>query len=874
MKIYIYGTGSGAKRFVETIESIGEKIDIIAFIDGDNTKHGKIYYNRPIIDITSINDNCLYDYIFIAAEFKEIYFKILSHDIPQEKVIVVYPKVLEEIYEEEREKFDRLSVHLLSGLLDFSYSKSVGIYFIKNEKGTSLEDRDIKVNVLEYLHLKNSLETNDFHEKMLRLMKTNFDYAVITGEAIDIYYLLLNEGVPREKIIILSEETIELLYDNEIKKRNEIKFIYGTQAYPVVLYNEQEKFNKIVFDRCNRPVVSIVIPVEDTWEYTYNCLVSIKENTDEVNYEVILLVNPFATYIQTIKNYIYNIKIVEDNLKEQRGYNLNINSILQEAKGTYIHILHNKTNVQKGWLSTLLKTINKNEDIGLIGSKIVLSSEKVKSAGGIVFNDGSIESYGSNFNLTAPEVNYLKEVDWISPESMLVKKEVLEGVKESSLSFLTSTYYAINLAFEIRKMGYKIVYQPMSTVVSFNIKEEQNSCRIDSKTFVDRHKQARCNQTEFGKHQLKARERSKKTIIIIENYCCRFDQDAGSRTIFQYIELFIDMGLSVKYLPDDFTPTQPYTSILQQMGVEVLYGSYYAMRWKRWIKDNSQDIDYVFINRPNNACKYAEYIRKNTEAKIIYNVVDLHFLREEREFQVTKNIKLLESSNKNKIIEEKIINSADIVTTLSYDEKDIMEKQFNPKKVMILPIFCYKEFINHDYTQIPNRKDLLFVGGFGHRPNEDAVLWFLDTIWPKVRAKIHGIKFYIVGSNPTNMILQRKSEDIIVTGYVSDDELQKLYSRCKICVIPLRYGAGIKGKTIEAMYNGIQIVSTQIGLEGLPEVEKIIPPIDDSEEFGDKIIDLYYDDEGIRKNIQNYEVYIIDRFSYKHARDVMDKLIK
>ena len=96
----------------------------------------------------------------------------------------------------------------------------------------------------------------------------------------------------------------------------------------------------------------------------------------------------------------------------------------------------------------------------------------------------------------------------------------------------------------------------------------------------------------------------------------------------------------------------------------------------------------------------------------------------------------------------------------------------------------------------------MFVGGFAHGPNIDAAIWFVTQVYPLIREK-EKIPFYIVGSNPTDEVKALANDDVIVTGFVSDEELDRIYSNCKMAVVPLRYGAGVKGKVIEALYNGM-----------------------------------------------------------------------
>ena len=122
------------------------------------------------------------------------------------------------------------------------------------------------------------------------------------------------------------------------------------------------------------------------------------------------------------------------------------------------------------------------------------------------------------------------------------------------------------------------------------------------------------------------------------------------------------------------------------------------------------------------------------------------------------------------------------------------------------------------------REGLLFVGGFAHPPNADAVLWFAREIFPLIRRELPDVKFYVAGSKVTDEIkaLEETESGIIIKGFVSEEELAQLYGQCRVVVVPLRYGAGVKGKVVEAIYNGAPIVTTSTGAEGIPFADTVL----------------------------------------------------
>ena len=167
--------------------------------------------------------------------------------------------------------------------------------------------------------------------------------------------------------------------------------------------------------------------------------------------------------------------------------------------------------------------------------------------------------------------------------------------------------------------------------------------------------------------------------------------------------------------------------------------------------------------------------------------------------------------------------------------------------------------------QFSLRKNLLFVGGFGHPPNEDGVTWFCKEVWPKITAAIPGIVFTIVGSKVTPAISQLKSANINVAGFVNDFDLKKIYDSTKIAIIPMRYGAGVKGKTVEAMYNGIPVVSTTIGLEGMPGIYDFMQAFDSADAFAEAIIRLYNNEILLKELSEKETAYINTYFTQEAA---------
>ena len=138
-----------------------------------------------------------------------------------------------------------------------------------------------------------------------------------------------------------------------------------------------------------------------------------------------------------------------------------------------------------------------------------------------------------------------------------------------------------------------------------------------------------------------ARDRSskKKHLLFVDHYLPHYDQDAGSKATLQYLKIFVKNNIQVHFIGDNFYdyPDTPYLETLTQMGIEVLYGNWYANHWQEWINENGHYFDYVILSRPHIAEKYIDIVRESSDAKIIYFGHDLHFLRERREYEIKED---------------------------------------------------------------------------------------------------------------------------------------------------------------------------------------------------------------------------------------------
>jgi len=444
------------------------------------------------------------------------------------------------------------------------------------------------------------------------------------------------------------KQTINSIQEYSKKRRNYNKALCLSETPNGIV--SLSNCEKIIFPQFSIPLVSIIIPVYNQFTFTYHCLESIKNTIKDIPYEIIIADDCSTDLTRDIQKISENINVVRNttNLRFLK----NCNNATKEARGTYIVFLNNDTVVQPDWLSSLLSIIEKNEKVGLVGSKLIYANGLLQEAGGIIWNDASSCNYGKSCDPNNSDFNYVKEVDYISGCSILIRASLWQQLGGFDEYFAPAYFEDTDLAFQVREAGYKVVYQPSSVVIHYegisngtNVTTGQKKYQeINKIKFAKKWKEELLKkQLSFGQEEFLARDRSrnKKRLLVIDQHVPFIDQDANSKNTFSNLELFAKIGYQVTFWGDDFCPHQPFTFMLQQLGINVLYGDWYKTNHVKWLKNNSCYFDYVYLNPSSIAIKYIHVIKKCSKAKIFYYGQDLSFLPKEEQKNLDKNLKHL-----------------------------------------------------------------------------------------------------------------------------------------------------------------------------------------------------------------------------------------
>ncbi len=222
---------------------------------------------------------------------------------------------------------------------------------------------------------------------------------------------------------------------------------------------------QLVFPIAESPRVSIVVPVYNEYRVTMRCLKSILENSEGCSYELIIADDCSSDLTASMADRVANLSIVCG--ETNRGFLANCNAAAATARGDYILFLNNDTVVCPNWLEPLLDTMLLDDTVGIVGSKLLFPDGRLQEAGAIMWCDASAWNFGRMDDPEKPEYNYRKEVDYISGAALMIRAGLWRQLGGFDQRYLPAYYEDADIAFEARKAGYKVVYQPLSRVFHF-----------------------------------------------------------------------------------------------------------------------------------------------------------------------------------------------------------------------------------------------------------------------------------------------------------------------------------------------------------------------------------------------------------------------
>lgn len=590
---------------------------------------------------------------------------------------------------------------------------------------------------------------------------------------------------------------------------------------------------------------SVIIPVFNKVEFTFQCLRSLLAEIEFEETEIIVVDDASTDETASVlANFGGLLRVITN--ERNLGFVESCNRGAAEARGDFLIFLNNDTTVQPGWLSALVKTAEADDNVGAVGSLFLYPDGRVQEAGGGVWRDGEAFRYGWGRSQEDRRLLFAREVDYCSGASLLVRRELFEQLGGFDMRYAPAYYEDVDLCMGVNSLGRKVVFQPQSRVVHY---EGATGGRDVGSVAMKRYQALSYEQFRLKWRDVLAREhcargkvseeraadrRRGPELLVVSDRLPTPERDAGSARVVCILGI-LARTYRVVFVGLNKGRNRSRERALWRLGVETMGQADFLREARRG------RFSAAVISNPDVAEALLPALRRaDSRLKIVFDMVEAHFIRAEREYALTHDESAAREAERYRGLEAKLASDCDLVWCVSPDDARAVWAAAPKASVEVIPTI---HIPREEVPDFDEREGILFVGNFSHRPNVDAVNFLVRDVLPSLRERLNGVPVFIAGPNaPEEVRSYAAVEGVRVLGFVPD--LEPLHARARIFVAPLRYGAGVKGKIGEALAHGVPVVTTPVGAEGMGiEHDSQAVVVNGTCEMASAIAELYRDRE-------------------------------
>ncbi|WP_244826082.1 methyltransferase domain-containing protein [Caballeronia sp. TF1N1] len=595
------------------------------------------------------------------------------------------------------------------------------------------------------------------------------------------------------------------------------------------------------FARQANPRVTIVVVRQESEEALHRCLAGLREHSSEISIRVLVV---GAEVFEQAAHFG-----VESRQSAEADTSLAaLRDVIGTPEGDYVVLLSDRLAAEAGWLEAIVQGFARFRDAAAFAALIIDEHGVVESAGSSIEADARLSPNGVGLSTDAPQINAVMRVSCAGSGFIAIRTPVWQQIAHDFGAEMPFAAGLASIALRIAELSEHIYCHPFARFVALKTLSANPANPAESvDKWADAYQRWALRErfeTTFasaGAHggQLSLARRPK--IVLIDAFVPKPDRDSGSADVFWYMRIFQEFGFEVSFIAAfEENPVESYSDALRRWGVRVQYARGLESL-NRLVMTEAAQAEAVLVQRVIVARHVIEPLKTGApHAKVIFGTVDLHYLREERAAIHERSAEALDFALSLRREEISAISRSDATIVVSRLEYDIVKRTLPSANVHRIPIPRLPTRSTKTFAQ---RSGVVFVGGFAHRPNVDAVTFLVKEIWPKVIARMPGMKLDIVGSNVTPEVqaLDDAASHVKIVGFV--ENLDGVLDRARLSVAPLRFGAGIKGKVVSSLLHGLPCVLSKVASEGMGLVDgEHVLEGESADEIADAIIRLHEDE--------------------------------
>ena len=659
--------------------------------------------------------------------------------------------------------------------------------------------------------------------------------------------------------------------------------------------------------------VSVIIPTKDQVALLKGAIDSMLTRTKYPDFEIIVLNNNSTSpeFFQLMEEYKQShgdiFSCIECSFKFNFAKLMNIG--VAHSKGEYILLANNDIEViQDDWMTEMV-SFAQRPHTGAVGVKLLYKDDTIQHAGVVLGLGGAAGHVFVNMHRNdRGYYNYVRSLNnysAVTAACVMCRKEVYNEVGGMD-EMLDVEYNDVDLCLKFLTHGYFNVYVPDVEVYhyesatrghpfqskeawaqhekDFGIFRGKWQKLIDNDPFYNPNLSVYCTDFQLkidipGAPDSADETRSVrpgKHVLVVHTEAPNADRDAESHSMSNIIDMLVNLGCDVSFWAPGLSADMPEVQQLIQKKVEVLYGDEYASPtdgWKDHMASHIDDINIVLLSRPSVSRPIVEYLREQRYGgSIVYYGHDLGFVTAGREAAANGDASLMAMAEAVKVDEFFMYHSADRVLLTSEEDMAYM------KANILTPVHLIPEYyFQDDETPAPfdNRKGIVYIGGFGHLPNTDAIHWFLDEVYAGLEEK--GIHLTIAGDQIPESVFayKRRFPSLTLLPNATAATINELYTKARVAIAPMRLGADIRESVLKAMAKGLPVSGTDNAFEGMvKDNELAYKGYNSPRELLENILLLYSDKAAWERLSRSGKSYVRQHYSKDNMKEAFKKAFR
>lgn len=628
------------------------------------------------------------------------------------------------------------------------------------------------------------------------------------------------------------------------------------------------------------PVVSVVVLAWKQTDLLLACLYALANHQSQHAFEVVLVLNGASDDVRrVVGDRVRGVKVVDSSVN--LGFAGGCNRGVSHSVGEFVVLLNDDAVVQPRWLDRLVATASVDDRRAIVASRVVWPNGVTQEVGGSVLSDASLAVHHRGETATESAFLAPRRVDYSSGCSLLVRRKVWDSLGGMDTQYFPAYFEDVDLCLSAWTSGAEVWVDPSSVVVHHESSSTNAAVR---NRFLDRNAVlfarkwseflATCapNEPEAIRAALEHSRRVSRRVLVVDSLVPVQDGAAGHGRMFSEVCALVEPDTHVLFVATE--NTQPWAAAeLASRGVEVSRSSVAEL-----VTGAQPAFDVVVVSRPTNGAAVVDLVASMSKVpRVVYDAEALFSQRLLAEAANASDERVASRLNAEaadvQAVEQRILLAADHVVCVSSDEERIIRDIRQGRPTTLAPIDIGGAHITSQ--QFPERSGVVFIAGWlagSDSPNGDAVRWMAHDIVPLLAPLDATAKVFVTGGNPPAELMRLESGQLQFTGHV--DDLGELLSHVRVAIAPLRYGAGVKVKVLEALQRGVPVVATKFGAQGIdPRWRAGIVVADTAERIADAVAHLHSDREAwdtLRDNLLRADTDVRRRPAAR-LRDVVER---